>query len=407
MLEIVLGVASFTGIVLFLTLVILAVRAKLVATGDVTITVNEARTLKGRVGDKLLRALEEADLHLPSACGGRGTCGQCRVTVLQGGGAPLPTETALMTRREAARGTRLACQVTVKREMLVQVPDEVFGARQWTCRVRSNANVGTLIKEMVLELPAGEAIEFRAGAYVLVHCPPYRAAFSDFDVGTEFHDEWERLDLRRLRIENRDATTRAYSLANHPGESDVILLLIRIAIPPPGAPTSIPPGVVSSYLFGRKPGDEVTASGPFGNFFATDGDSEMIFIGGGVGMAPMRSHILDQLKRLKSKREISFWYGARNRGELFYGETFDQLQAEHENFRWVTVLSEPRPEDRWQGETGFIHEVLLESYLKDHPAPEDCEYYLCGPPMMVKAVRAMLDNLGVDPGNIFYDDFGG
>jgi Na+-transporting NADH:ubiquinone oxidoreductase subunit F len=210
-----------------------------------------------------------------------------------------------------------------------------------------------------------------------------------------------------LRIENRDATTRAYSLANYPGESDVILLMIRVAIPPPGAPASIPPGVVSSYLFSRKPGDEVTVSGPFGNFFATDADSEMIFIGGGVGMAPMRSHILDQLKRLKSKRGISFWYGARNRGELFYSETFDQLQAEHENFRWVTVLSEPRPEDRWQGETGFIHEVLLESYLKDHPAPEDCEYYLCGPPMMVKAVRAMLDNLGVDPGNIFYDDFGG
>lgn len=407
MLEILLGVASFTGIILFLALVILGVRARLVPAGDVTITVNDTREVTGRVGDKLLRALEEAGLHLPSACGGRGTCGQCRVSVQQGGGAPLPTELALMTRGEVSQGGRLACQVTVKRDMLLRVPDEILGAKQWTCKVRSNRNVATLIKEMVLELPPGEAIEFRAGGYVLVHCPPYSAAFSDFDIAAEFHDAWQRMDLWRYRAENAELTTRAYSLANYPGEGNIIHLVIRIAIPPPGAPESVPPGVVSSYLFGRKPDDEIQVSGPFGHFFAADSDSEMIFVGGGAGMAPMRAHILDQLMRRKSKREISFWYGARNRRELFYGEVFDKLQAEHDNFRWVAALSEPAPTDQWQGATGFIHEVLLDQYLKDHPAPEDCEYYLCGPPVMVKAVTAMLENLGVDPGNIFYDDFGG
>jgi Na+-transporting NADH:ubiquinone oxidoreductase subunit F len=407
MLEISLGVAAFTGIVVSLALVILAVRARLVATGEVRITVNDAKTIKARAGDKLLRVLEDAGIFLPSACGGRGTCGQCRISVPQGGGAVLPTESASLTRREAAGGMRLACQVSVKQEMRVWVPDEVMGAKQWTCRVRSNANVATLIKETILEMPPGEAIGFRAGGYVLVNCPPYSAKFSEFDIEPEFRDEWDRFDLWRYRAGTSEPTTRAYSMANYPEEKDVVMLVVRIAIPPPDAPEGVPPGVVSSYIFSLKPGDEVSVSGPFGHFFAKESESEMVFVAGGAGMAPMRSHILDQLNRLKSRRKMTLWYGARSLRELFYAEDFDRLQREHDNFQWCVALSEPRPEDQWQGKTGFIHDVLLERYLKDHPAPEDCEYYLCGPPMMIKAVRNMLDNLGVDSDSILFDDFGG
>jgi Na+-transporting NADH:ubiquinone oxidoreductase subunit F len=407
MLEISLGVATFTGIVVSLALVILAVRARLVATGEVRITVNDAKTIKARAGDKLLRVLEDAGIFLPSACGGRGTCGQCRISVPQGGGAVLPTESASLTRREAAGGMRLACQVSVKQEMRVWVPDEVMGAKQWTCRVRSNANVATLIKETILEMPPGEAIGFRAGGYVLVNCPPYSAKFSEFDIEPEFRDEWDRFDLWRYRAGTSEPTTRAYSMANYPEEKDVVMLVVRIAIPPPDAPEGVPPGVVSSYIFSLKPGDEVSVSGPFGHFFAKESESEMVFVAGGAGMAPMRSHVLDQLNRLKTRRKMTLWYGARSLRELFYAEDFDRLQREHDNFQWCVALSEPRPEDQWQGKTGFIHEVLLESYLKDHPAPEDCEYYLCGPPMMIKAVLSMLDNLGVDSDSILFDDFGG
>jgi Na+-transporting NADH:ubiquinone oxidoreductase subunit F len=407
MLEISLGVAAFTGIVVSLALVILAVRARLVATGEVGITVNDAKTIKARAGDKLLRVLEDAGIFLPSACGGRGTCGQCRISVPQGGGAVLPTESASLTRREAAGGMRLACQVSVKQEMRVWVPDEVMGAKQWTCRVRSNANVATLIKETILEMPPGEAIGFRAGGYVLVNCPPYSAKFSEFDIEPEFRDEWDRFDLWRYRAGTSEPTTRAYSMANYPEEKDVVMLVVRIAIPPPDAPEGVPPGVVSSYIFSLKPGDEVSVSGPFGHFFAKESESEMVFVAGGAGMAPMRSHILDQLNRLKSRRKMTLWYGARSLRELFYAEDFDRLQREYDNFQWYVALSEPKPEDQWQGKTGFIHDVLLESYLKDHPAPEDCEYYLCGPPMMIKAVRNMLDNLGVDSDSILFDDFGG
>jgi Na+-transporting NADH:ubiquinone oxidoreductase subunit F len=407
MLEIGLGVGLFTAIVMLLVLVILAARSQLVATGEVEITVNEERKLRAPVGGKLLGALAETGIHLPSACGGVGTCGQCRVDVLAGGGAILPTETARISKREAAAGARLACQVTVKQEMTVRVPDEVFGVKQWECTVRSNTSITTLMKELVLDLPPGETIDFRAGSYVQITCPPYRAGFADFDVGAEYRGEWDRLDLWRYVAGTKKPETRAYSMASYPEEKTAIMLVVRIAIPPPGAPDSVPPGVVSSYIFGLEPGDKVRVSGPFGHFFAAETDNEMVFVGGGAGMAPMRSHIFDQLKRLKSKRKISFWYGARNRRELLYQEAFDRLQAEQDNFRWVPALSEPRPEDRWQGKTGFIHEVLYEHYLKDHPAPEDCEYYLCGPPMMIKAVRRMLDNLGVDPDNIRFDDFGG
>ncbi len=406
MLEIGLGVALFTGIVLLLVLVILAARAKLVAGGEVDITVNDERRVRAPVGGKLLDALAEAGIHLPSTCGGVGTCGQCRVRVVEGGGDILPTEAARITRREAAEGARLACQVAVRQDMRVRVPDEAFGVEEWRCTVRSNANVSTLIKELVLDLPRGRRIAFRAGSYVQIACPRYRASFADLDIDPEYRGEWDRLDLRRYRAGTARPTVRAYSLANAPEENEIIMLNVRIAIPPPGAPARVPPGVVSSYLFGLEPGDEIVVSGPYGHFLATDTTSEMVFVGGGVGMAPMRSHILDQLERLRSTRRISFWYGARNRRELIYAETFDRLQAEHDNFRWVVALSDPTPEDDWQGATGFIHEVLYESYLKDHPAPEACEYYLCGPPMMIKAVLEMLDNLGCDPENIFFDDFG-
>lgn len=406
MLEISLGVALFTAIVLVLVLVIMLARSRLVVTGEVKVTVNESREIKTQVGGKLLNVLGDAGIFLPSACGGMGTCGQCRVQILEGGGAVLPTERTHLTRREVAQGERLACQVTVKQELAVRVPEEVFGVKQWECTVRSNGNIGTLIKELVLELPQGETIDFRAGSYVQVTCPPYRLNFADLDVG-DYSDEWDRLRLRRYEAGTDKPATRAYSLANYPAEKDIVMLDIRVAVPPPGAPDSVPPGVVSSWLFGLKPGDKAVVSGPFGQFFATDTDSEMVFVGGGVGMAPMRSHILDQLKRLKSKRKITFWYGARNGREILYRGEFDRLQAEHENFHWFVALSDPDPKEDWKGLTGFIHEALYEHYLKDHPAPEDCEYYLCGPPMMIRAVMNMLDSLGVDPDNIFYDDFGG
>ena len=407
MIEIALGVALFTAIVVVLVLAILAARSRLVATGAVTITVNESKAVETSAGDKLLTALSAAGIHLPSACGGVGTCGQCRVQVTDGGGAILPTERASITKREAARGDRLACQVTVKGDMAVRVPDEVFGVRQWECTVRSNRNIATLIKELVLDLPAGERIDFRAGSYVQVLCPPYRARFAEFDIAADYRGEWDRLDLWRYQAGTAEATTRAYSLANYPAEDSEIRLDIRVAVPPPAAPDTVPPGVVSSYLFSLAPGDRLTVLGPYGHFFATDSDAEMVFVGGGVGMAPMRAHVFDQLMRLKSGRKITFWYGARNRREIIYKADFDRLQADHENFDWFVALSDPEPADDWPGMTGFINDALYEHYLKDHPAPEACEYYLCGPPMMIRAVRNMLDSLGVDPDNIFFDDFGG
>ena len=327
--------------------------------------------------------------------------------MLEGGGPVLPVETSRIPRREVLSGARLACQVAIKRDLRIALPDEILGVREWSCTVRSNDNVATLIKELVLDLPAGEAMDYRAGAFVQVTAPPHEVRFADFDIAPKFRDVWDGLDLWRLRSAAAAPTNRAYSMASYPGEKGRIILNIRIALPPPGAPEGVPPGILSSYLFSLKPGDPVSVSGPYGHFFAGETEREMVFIGGGVGMAPMRSHILDQLLRLKSTRRITFWYGARSRRELFYVEQFDRLQAEHENFRWVVALSEPKPEDDWRGEVGFIHEVVRESYLADHPAPEDCEYYLCGPPVMLRAVMQMLDSLGVDEDSIFYDDFGG
>ena len=406
MLEIAFGVGLFTGIVLVLVVIILIARHWLVPVGDVNLVVNDDKSFPVPVGIKLHEALDRVSLFISTACGGGGTCGQCRVKVLKGGGSILPTEGAHISKREATAGDRLACQVTVRHDIKVRLPREVFGVQRWQCRVRSNHNVATFIKELVLELPPGELIEFRAGGYVQVTCPPHHLTFTDFDIDPEFRPDWDRYDLWRYQSTVEESISRAYSMASYPEENDIIMLNVRIATPPPGADPSVPPGIMSSYLFNLKPGDTVDVSGAYGEFFAKDTDAEMIFIGGGAGMAPMRSHIFDQLKRLHSTRPMNFWYGARSRQEIFYEEEFDRLQAEHENFRWSVTLSDPLPEDNWEGHVGFIHQSLHDNYLVDHPAPEDCEYYLCGPPMMNAAVIHMLEELGVEQENILLDDFG-
>jgi Na+-transporting NADH:ubiquinone oxidoreductase subunit F len=405
MIEIVLGVSFFTGIVLILVGLILSARLKLVASGNVTITVNNKKIIETPIGGKLLGALGNARLFVSSACGGAGTCGVCRVKVFEGGGAVLPTETSHITKREAREGYRLSCQVAVKQDMKIGIPDEVFGVKKWECTVRSNHNVATFIKELILELPPDEHVDFRAGGYIQIQCPPYEQSFKDFDVEERFRSDWDRLNLWEHVSRVNEPLERAYSMANYPQEHGIIMLNVRIATPPPRT-EGVPPGEMSSYLFGLKPGDKVTISGPFGEFFARDTSNEMIFVGGGAGMAPMRSHIFDQLRRLKSKRKISFWYGARSRREMFYVEDFDMLAAEYDNFEWHVALSDALPEDNWSGYTGFIHSVLYHEYLKTHPAPEDCEFYLCGPPMMNTAVIQMLLDLGVERENIMFDDFG-
>ena len=405
--EIVLGVVLFTAIVIALVFVILGARSQLVATGNVDVVINDEKTIQAPVGSKLLGALANADLFVASACGGGGTCAQCRVKIFEGGGAILPTETSHINKREAAAGDRLSCQVTVKQPMRIRVPEEVFGVRKWECTVRSNHNVATFIKELVLELPEGEEVPFRAGGYIQIECPQHHVKFSDFEVEERFRGDWDRFNLWKYESRVKEPVLRAYSMANYPLEKDIIMLNVRIATPPPGAPAEIPPGAMSSYIFGLKPGDKTTISGPFGEFFARETDNEMVFVGGGAGMAPMRSHIFDQLERLKSKRKMTFWYGARSKREMFYVDDFDRLAKAHDNFEWHVALSDPLPEDDWSGYTGFIHNVLYENYLKTHSAPEDCEYYMCGPPMMNAAVIDMLENLGVERENILLDDFGG
>jgi Na+-transporting NADH:ubiquinone oxidoreductase subunit F len=406
LLQILLGVGVFTGIVLLLVVVILLARSRLVASGTVTLVINDEREIEAPVGSKLLGVLGDAGLFVSSACGGGGTCGQCRVRALEGGGEILPTERTHISRRDAVRGVRLACQLVVKQAMRLELPREVFGVKRWTCRVRSNRNVATFIKELVMELPAGEELDFRAGGYIVIEAPPYDIRFSDFDIEPQFRPDWDRYDLWRYRATNGEPVSRAYSMANYPLEKGIVMLNVRIATPPPGAADDVPPGVVSSWIFSLKAGDTATVSGPFGEFFARETGAEMVFVGGGAGMAPMRSHIFDQLERLHTKRKITFWYGARSLRELFYQEDFDRLQDKYPNFTWQVALSEPLPEDNWQGPTGFIHQVLHDRYLGKHPAPEACEYYLCGPPVMTNAVIGMLDSLGVDRENILLDDFG-
>lgn len=405
---IILGVAMFTLIVLVLTALILFAKSKLVNTGDIEVEVNgdPEKSFHAPAGDKLLNVLSNEGIFISSACGGGGSCGQCRVKVLEGGGDILPTELSHINKREAKEGCRLACQVNVKNNLKLELPEEIFGIKKWECEVISNDNKATFIKELVLKIPEGEVVPFRAGGFIQIECPPHTVRYEDFDVPEKYREDWDKFNLFRYVSEVKETTVRAYSMANYPEEHGIIMLNVRIATPPPRDP-DVPPGIMSSYIWSLKPGDKVTISGPFGEFFAKETDAEMIFIGGGAGMAPMRSHIFDQLKRLHSKRKISFWYGARSVREMFYTEDFDMLAKENENFTWHVALSDALPEDNWTGYTGFIHNVLYENYLKDHPAPEDCEFYMCGPPVMNAAVIKMLKDLGVEDENIMLDDFGG
>ena len=406
--EIYLGVGLFTIIVLALVVVILFAKSKLVPSGDVEIIINDDPDKKiiTQPGTKLLGALANSGIFVSSACGGGGSCGQCIVNVKDGGGEILPTERDHISRGEAREGARLSCQVNVKQNMKIELPEEVFGIKKWDCIVRSNDNVATFIKELILEIPDSESVPFRAGGYIQIEAPAHHVKFKDFEVDEEYRGDWERFKLFDLESKVDEETIRAYSMANYPEEEGIIMLNVRIATPPPSDMT-LPPGKMSSYIFNLKAGDKATISGPFGEFFAKETEAEMIFVGGGAGMAPMRSHIFDQLRRLNSKRKISFWYGARSKREMFYVEDFDMLADENENFEWHVALSDPTPEDNWEGFTGFIHNVLMENYLKDHPAPEDCEFYMCGPPVMNAAVINMLKDLGVEDENIMLDDFGG
>jgi Na+-transporting NADH:ubiquinone oxidoreductase subunit F len=402
------GVAMFTVMIMALVFVILYARSHLVSSGDVKIEINgdPQRTLTVPAGGKLLQTLANEGIFLSSACGGGGTCAQCRCHVIEGGGAILPVEEQHFTRGEVRDHARLACQVPVKQNMKIEVEPEFFGVKQWDCTVLSNDNVATFIKELVLKIPDGESVDFRAGGYVQLECPPHVVDYKEFDIPDEYRGDWDRFKVFDNVSKVDETVIRAYSMANYPEEKGLIKFNIRVASPPPGR-KDIPPGKMSSWIFSLKAGDKVRVSGPYGEFFAKETDNEMVFIGGGAGMAPMRSHIFDQLKRLNSKRKISFWYGARSLRETFYAEEFDELARKHENFSWHLALSDPLPEDNWTGPTGFIHNVVYESYLRDHPAPEDCEFYMCGPPMMNASVIKMLKDLGVEDEHIMLDDFGG
>ena len=426
------GVVTFVAIVLALVAVLMAAKSKLVPAGDVRIIINDDKNkaISVPAGGTLLSALAEQKIFIPSACGGGGTCGVCKVHVHEGGGSILPTELTHISRGEAREGCRLSCQVKVKQDMKIEVEPEIFSVQKWECTVRSNDNVATFIKELVLELPEGESVPFRAGGYIQIECPPHVVKYKDFDIEDEYREDWDKFDMWRFISKVDEDVTRAYSMANYPGEKGIIMLNVRIASPPPdrsaprGGPPKyldVPPGQMSSFIFGLKPGDKVTISGPFGEFFAKDTDAEMVFVGGGAGMAPMRAHIFDLFKRIGTKRKVSFWYGARSWRETFYVEDFDGIQAENDNFEWHIALSDVQAEDDWAnpesearqalgskgGYTGFIHNVLFEQYLKNHPSPEDVEYYLCGPPIMNQSVINMLLSLGVEPENIALDDFGG
>lgn len=403
--EIYLGVGMFTGIIMILVFVILYARKLLVSTGEVSIEINAdpGKTILTHAGGKLLTTLSDAGIFLSSACGGGGTCGQCRCRVLAGGGSMLSTEEGHFTRGEAREGWRLSCQTAVKQDLKIEVAAEYFGVKRWQCEVISNHNVATFIKELILKLPEGEEVDFRAGGFVQFEIPPYHINYSDMDIEEEYRPDWEKFGVFDNESRVDESTVRAYSMANYPDEKGIMKFNIRVASPPPGS--DFPPGKMSSYLFTCKPGDMVTIFGPYGDFFARKTEAEMVFIGGGAGMAPMRAHIFDQLLRIHTNRKLTFWYGGRNQTELFYVDEYDKLAAEHDNFEWHVALSDQNIEG-WKGHTGFIHNVLYEEYLKDHPAPEDCEYYMCGPPMMNSAVIAMLEDLGVERSNIFLDDFG-
>lgn len=407
MLTFIAGLLTFSIIALVLTFAITAVESRLVKQEEVDIEINDdpEKSIQTDTGNNLLDVLHENDILLSSACGGQGTCGMCKCQIPEGGGDVLPTEETFINYKMKKENYRLACQVKVRDDMEIILPEEIFNVEKWECTVRSNENVATFIKELVLELPEGEDVGFKAGGYIQIEAPPFELSFKDFDIKDKYKPDWDEMGLWKYNCKVDEEITRAYSMANYPEEKGVIILNVRIAIPPRDNP-NVPPGEMSSYIFNLKPGDSVTISGPYGEFYARDTDKEMIFIGGGAGMAPMRSHIFDQLKRLNTDRKISFWYGARSLREVFYDDDFDRLEEEHDNFEWHLALSDPRPEDDWRGLCGFIHKALYENYLKDHPNPEDCEYYICGPPLMLEATRHMLYKEGVEEENILYDDFG-
>ena len=406
------AIAVFFVVTIVLVAVLLYAKSKLTSSGEVKININEDKELVVESGNNLLSTLGDKGIFLPSACGGGGACGMCRVQVLDGGGDILPTEVNFFTRRQQQEHWRLACQVKVKQDMKIQVPESVLGVKKWECEVVSNNNVATFIREFVVKLPEGERLNFRSGGYIQIDIPKYDAIkFADFDVAPEYREDWDKMKMWDLVAKNPEPTFRAYSMANHPAEGNIIMLNIRIATPPfdraTGGFMNVNPGICSSYIYSLKPGDKITISGPYGEFFVKDTPNEKMFIGGGAGMAPMRSHIFDLFKTKHLKdTPVTFWYGARSRQEIFYEEDFTEIESENSNFKFNIALSDAKPEDNWTGYTGFIHQVIFDNYLKNHEAPEDIEYYLCGPPMMTAAVVTMLDSLGVPPENIMYDNFG-
>jgi Na+-transporting NADH:ubiquinone oxidoreductase subunit F len=404
MTDILLGSSVFTGLIMVLTLVVLGARVVLMPRGLAHITVNGERVLDAGLGEKLLDALAHGNVWLPNGCGGVGSCGLCRVTVT-GAGEVLPIERVTLNATDIANGVRLACQVVVRNDLAVAVAADSLAAQTWSCQVSRTRAVAPLIKEIVLDLPEGKAQSFKAGSYVQVTAPAFRLPFTEIAVDPAHEDTWTRLGLRKLTARLKSPVARAYSLVNHPGETDALLLNIRLALPPVAKPDA-PPGVVSSYLFGLDTGASVTVSGPYGDFFVMDTDREIVLIGGGVGMAPLRAHVFDQLEYRRTARRISYWYGARARADLYYADDMERLASEYANFSWHVALSDPAPDDVWEGETGFIHNVVFNNYLETHPDPAACEYYLCGPPLMIEAVQATLDRLGVPHDNILYDDFG-
>lgn len=405
------AVVVFLLVVLLLVAVLLYAKKKLTPSGEVTIDINDGeKQLKVEPGQTLLTALGSNKIFLPSACGGGGTCAMCRCQVHDGAGTILPTETGYFTRKEQNADWRLACQVKVREDMKMEIPQEILGIKKWECTVVSNNNVATFIKEFVVKLPEGENLDFKSGGYIQIDVPKIDVDFKDMDIDEKFRDDWVKFNMFDLQMKNPEPTFRAYSMANHPAEGNIVMLNIRIATPPfdrvNGGFMKVNPGICSSFIFSRKPGDKVTISGPYGEFFLKDTDREMMFIGGGAGMAPMRSHLFHLFHTLKSGRKVTFWYGARSKKEIFYEEHFRAIEKEFPNFTFTIALSEPMPEDNWDGPVGFIHQVIYDNYLVKHEEPEDIEFYICGPPMMNAAVTKMLYDLGVPDEMVAFDDFG-
>lgn len=416
------SIIAFTLIILLLVALLLFAQSKLVQQGDVKIVVNgdEKNPIVTQAGSSLLSTLSGEKIFLPSACGGGGTCAMCKCAIDEGGGDVLPTELGHLSRKEQQENVRLSCQVKVKQDMHIRIPEEIFGIKKWECEVVSNYNVSTFIKEFVVRLPEGETLDFQSGGYIQIDVPEIEVDYKNIEITPKpelnhpedvYQSDWDKFKLWDLKMKNDEPIFRAYSMANHPAEGNIIMLTIRIATPPwdraAGNWMDVNPGICSSYVFSRKPGDKVTISGPYGEFFINPTDREMIYIGGGAGMAPLRSHIFHLFHTEKSDRKVSYWYGGRSKKELFYTNHFRRIEEEFPNFSYNIALSEPLPEDSWEGYTGFIHQVLYDNYLKDHPEPEEVEYYLCGPPLMNAAVLKMLDDLGIPPENIRFDDFGG